>query len=65
MGQLDVCLTSDQEVAGSIPAMCGRQHSFMEIGREIFLMIIFSLQLIQEGQLSVLVKEYAQALVNC
>ena len=31
----------------------GRQHSFMEIDHEIFSMVIFSLLLIQEGQLSV------------
>ena len=31
----------------------GRQHSFMEIDREIFSTVILSLPLIQEGQLSV------------
>ena len=31
----------------------GRQHSFMEIDHEIFSMVILSLPLIQEGQLSV------------
>ena len=31
----------------------GRQHSFVEIDREIFSMVILSLPLIQEGQLSV------------
>ena len=31
----------------------GRQHSFVEIDREIFSMVILSLLLIQEGQLSV------------
>ena len=31
----------------------GRQHSFMEIDHEIFSTVILSLQLIQEGQLSV------------
>ena len=31
----------------------GRQHSFVEIDREIFLMVILSLPLIQEEQLSV------------
>ena len=31
----------------------GRQHSFVEIDHEIFSMVILSLLLIQEGQLSV------------
>ena len=31
----------------------GRQHSFLEIDHEIFSMVILSLPLIQEGQLSV------------
>ena len=31
----------------------GRQHSFVEIDREIFSTVILSLPLIQEGQLSV------------
>ena len=31
----------------------GRQHSFVEIDHEIFSMVILSLPLIQEGQLSV------------
>ena len=31
----------------------GRQHSFMEIDHEIFSMVILSLLLVQEGQLSV------------
>ena len=31
----------------------GRQHSFVEIDHEIFPTVILSLQLIQEGQLSV------------
>ena len=31
----------------------GRQHSFMEIDHKIFSMVILSLPLIQEGQLSV------------
>ena len=49
--RLDARLTGDQEIADSNPA--GWQHSFMEIDREIFSMVIFSLLLIQEGQLSV------------
>ena len=31
----------------------GRKHSFMEIDQEIFSMVILSLLLIQEGQLTV------------
>ena len=44
--------TVDQEVADSTPPW-GRQHSFVEIDREIFSTVILSLPLIQEGQLSV------------
>ena len=52
MAQLDGLLTSDQEVAGLI--LVGvRQHSFVEINHEIFSMVILSIPLIQEGQLSV------------
>ena len=51
MAQLDPRPTGDQEVAGSTPP--GRQHSFVEIDHEIFSTVIFSLPLIQEGQLSV------------
>ena len=42
----------------------GRQHSFLEIDREIFSMVILSLQLIQEGQLSVSGKRMCTILVN-
>ena len=41
----------------------GRQHSFMEIDREIFSTVILSL-LIQEGQLSVSGKRMCTILVN-
>ena len=44
MAQSDAGLISDQEVAGSSPA--NRQHSFMEIDCEIFL-VILSLPLIK------------------
>ena len=50
VAQLDARLTGDQEIADSNPARW--QHSFMEIDREIFSMVILSLLLIQEGQLS-------------
>ena len=42
----------------------GRQHSFMEIDREIFSMVILSLIPIQEGQLSVSGKRMCTILVN-
>ena len=43
----------------------GRQHSFVEIGHEIFSTVILSLPLIQEGQLSVSGKRMCTILVNC
>ena len=42
----------------------GRQHSFVEIDHEIFSMVILSLPLIQEGQLSVSGKRMCTVLVN-
>ena len=42
----------------------GRQHSFVEIDREIFSMVILSLPLIQEGQLSVYGERMCTILVN-
>ena len=41
VAQLDARPTGDQEVAGSTPL--GRQHSFMEIDREIFSTVMLSL----------------------
>ena len=41
----------------------GRQHSFVEIDHEIFSMVILSLPLIQEGQLSVSGKRMCTILV--
>ena len=46
MAQLDAPQTADQEVRV-------RQHAFVEIDHEIFPIVILSLLLIQEGQLSV------------
>ena len=43
----------------------GRQHSFMEIDREIFSTVILSPLLIQEGQLSVSGERMCTILVNC
>ena len=42
----------------------GRQHSFVEIDREIFSTVILSLPLIQEGQLSVSKERMCTILVN-
>ena len=43
----------------------GRQHSFVETDHDIFSMVILSLLLIQEGQLSVSGKRMCTILVNC
>ena len=51
VAQLDAGLAGDQEVVGSTPL--GPKHSFVEIDHEIFSIVILSLQLIQEAQLSV------------
>ena len=42
----------------------GRQHSFVEIDHEIFSMVILSILLIQEGQLSVSGERMCTILVN-
>ena len=42
----------------------GRQHSFVEIDHEIFSMVILTLPLIQEGQLSVSGKRMCTILLN-
>ena len=63
MAQLDACLTGDEEVEGSTPP--GLQHSFVEIDHEIFSMVILSLPLFQEGQLSVSGGRMCTILVNC
>ena len=42
----------------------GRQHSFVEIDREIFSTVILSLPLIQEGRLSVSGERMCTILVN-
>ena len=42
----------------------GWQHSFVEIDHEIFSMVILSLPLIQEGQLSVSGERMCTILVN-
>ena len=62
VAQLDAGPTGDQEVAGSTPARSA--PSFMEFDYEIFPMVIVSLPLIQEGQLSVSDKRMCTILVN-
>ena len=63
MAQLDARPTGDQEVAGS--TLLGRRRSFVEIDHEIlFLTVILSLPLIQEGQLSVSGERTCTILVN-
>ena len=42
----------------------GQQHSFMEIDHEIFSIVILSLPLIQEGQMSVSGERMCTILVN-
>ena len=44
---------------------CDRQHSFVEVDREIFSTVILSLLLIQEGQLSVSGERMCTLLANC
>ena len=53
----------DQEVAGSTLSL-GQQHAFVEIDHEIFSIVILSLPLIQEEQLSVSGKRMCTILVN-
>ena len=63
VAQLDACPTGVQEVAGSIPAWWAT--FFVENDHEIFSTIILSLQLIQEGHLSVFGERMCTILVNC
>ena len=53
MAPMDARLTGDQEHSSSIPTGSGNIDSFVEIDHEIFSMVILSVWLIQEGQLSV------------
>ena len=62
MARLDACVTVDQEVAGSNP---NRLTTFFRgDDHEIFSMVILSLLLIQEGQLSVSGERMCTILVN-
>ena len=63
VAQLDVPSDWRQGGRGFNPRR-GRQHSFMEIDHEIFSTVILSLQLIQEGQLSVSGERMCTILVN-
>ena len=56
--------TGDQEVVGSTPAEVGN-ILFVEIDHEIFSMVVLSLPLIQEGQLSVSGERMCTVVVNC
>ena len=63
MAQLDA--QSDWRPGGHGFNPCrGRQHSFVEIDREIFTTVILSLPLIHEGQLSVSGERMCTVLVN-
>ena len=63
---MDECLLNqDQHYPNpSLNLHRGRQHSFFEIDHEIFSMVILSLPLIQEGQLSVSGERMCTILVN-
>ena len=64
MAQLDA--PSDWRPGGrGLNPRQGLQHSFVEIDREIFSMVILSLPLIQEGPLSVSGERMCTILVNC
>ena len=63
VAQLEARPTSDQEVLGSTPP--GWQHFCVELDNEIFSMVIFSIPLIQEGQLSVSGERMCTILVYC
>ena len=60
LAQLDARPTDDQKVAASIPATFFRG----DLTQEIFSMVILSLPLIQEGQLSISGERMCPLLVN-
>ena len=62
VAQLELHLTGDR--SRGFDNRRGRKHSFMEIDHEIFSMVILSLPLIQEGQLSVSGERMCTILVN-
>ena len=59
---LEMRLTGDHVLAVLTPRRVG--STFVEIDREIFFVVILSLQLIQEGQLSVSSERMCSILVN-
>ena len=63
MAHLNASLTGDQEVTGSTPAEVGNILSW-RFDHKIFSVIILSLPLIQEGQLSVSGKRMCTILVD-
>ena len=63
VAQLDVRLTGDQEVVGSTRWGVGNILSW-RFDHEIFSKVMLSLQLIQEGQLSVSSERMCTILVN-
>ena len=58
------CASDWRPGGGGFDPRQGRQHSFLEIDREIFSTVILSLLLIQEGQLSVSGKRMCTIPVN-
>ena len=58
------CASDWRPVGCGLDPRRGRQHSCVEIDHEIFSMVILSLLLIQEGQLSVSGKRMFTILVN-
>ena len=62
VAQLDACPTEDQEVVGSTPAEVGNILSWRLIMK--YFLVILSLRLIQEGQLSVSGERMCTILVN-
>ena len=65
MAQLDARPTGDQEVAGLTPPPRSATFFSWRFDHEIFFLIILSLRLIQEGQLSVSGERMCTILVNC
>ena len=64
MAQLDMHPIDDQEIDGFDPCQIGNILSW-RFDHEIFPTVILSLQLIQEGQLSVFGERMCKILVNC
>ena len=65
LGGSDECAVRLETKSCKFNPCRGRQHSFVEIDREIFSAVILSLPLIQEGQLSVSGERMCTILINC